>query len=99
MQYLQLQNQLICESILNLLNLLLSHISDTTRHSLIGTPSETIPSLQLSGQVKIYVNETSTSEGSTNIIEPSPEAWGPVPVCIPSTPTPDGKLNAGYSFC
>lgn len=24
-----------------------------------------------------------------NVIPPSPEAWGPVPVVIPSTPTPD----------
>ncbi|XP_072031512.1 uncharacterized protein [Amphiura filiformis] len=61
---------------------------EVTRHPLIGTPSETIPSLQLSGQI-VYANETSTSEGSISVIPPSPDAWGPVPVVIPSTPTPD----------
>ena len=60
---------------------------------IIGTPSETVGSLHHSGIV--LANETSTSGSSASItmVYPSPEAYGPASLIIPSSPTKPDTSN------
>ncbi|XP_030832528.1 TP53-binding protein 1 isoform X1 [Strongylocentrotus purpuratus] len=71
------------------------HTTPTPRDAshIIGTPSETVSSLRFSGIVLANETSTSGSSASINVVYPSPEAYGPAPIIIPSTPTRPDTSN------
>ncbi|XP_041465764.1 TP53-binding protein 1-like isoform X1 [Lytechinus variegatus] len=69
------------------------HSTQKDASHLICTPSETVGSLRFSGVVLANETSTSGSGSSINVVFPSPEAYGPAPIIIPSTPTRPDTSN------
>ncbi|XP_054756707.2 uncharacterized protein LOC129262594 isoform X1 [Lytechinus pictus] len=69
------------------------HSTQKDASHLISTPSETVGSLRFSGVVLANETSTSGSGSSINVVFPSPEAYGPAPIIIPSTPTRPDTSN------
>lgn len=63
----------------------------STEDQIIGTPAETIGSLQFS-QTHL-VPETLEDSQSLNYIPPSPDAYGSAPLIVPDSPTADVKVH------